>query len=184
MDLFFIENTGLKDRELLNLFFVEGKKHYAFNLLVRTYSKKLYWVIRRIVLTHEDANDVLQNTFIKVWKALPDFKENSALYSWLYRIATNEALSHLKKKKINYSNNLEKLEGLKADPYFDGDDAYLEFLAAVESLPEKQRLVFKMKYFEKLKYKEIAEILGGSEGSLKASYFHAVKKIEEIINVD
>lgn len=151
--------------------------------MLRTYSPKLYQVIRRIVITHEDTDDVLQNTFLKIWKALPKFKQDSALYSWMYRIATNEALGFLRKRKRNLS--LEHLQlVLQDDPYFNGDEAYLKFMAAVEALPQKQKLVFKMKYFDALKYREIAVILGGSEGALKASYFHAVKKIEEIIQSD
>ena len=170
-------DLGVTDSELLDLFFQEDRRHYAFNLIVRANSEKLYWLIRRIVLTHEDANDVLQNTFIKVWKGLPNFKGNSTLYSWMYRIATNESLSFLKKKQKESSHGSSSLlNDLKEDPYFDGDVAYLHFLSAIEELPEKQKLVFKMKYFEELSYKEIAEVQGGSIGSLKASYFHAVKK--------
>lgn len=172
----------MEDKDLLSLFFNEGNKHYAFNLIVRKHSQKLYWVIRRIVLLHEDADDVLQNTFIKVWRALPSFNKNSTLYTWMYRIAVNEALSFIKKnKKRKNSTGLNALKQLESDPDFNGDKAYLEFLKAIDTLPQKQQVVFKLKYFEELKYSEIAEILGGTEGSLKASYFHAVKKIEKLI---
>lgn len=172
----------MEDQELLDLYLKGDNKHYAFNLIVRKHSQKLYRVIRKIVLLHEDTDDVLQNTFIKIWKGLPEFKQQSALYSWMYRIAVNEALSFLRQnKKRKDPTDIESLKQLKSDPYFNGDETYLLLLAAIEKLPHKQQIVFKLKYFEKLKYSEIANILGGSEGSLKASYFHAVKKIEHLL---
>lgn len=179
----FFVYTHMKDKELLNLYFVEGKTQYAFNLMVRTYSKRLYWHIRRLVHTHEDADDVLQNTFIKIWKGLDGFRADAQLYSWMYRIATNEALNHLKKSQLSNANNPDfDINKLTDDPYFNGDEAYKLFISAVEKLPEKQKLVFNLKYFEQLTYAEMIELLGGSEGSLKASYHHAVKKIKEFIS--
>jgi RNA polymerase sigma-70 factor (ECF subfamily) len=175
----------MKDKELLNLYFVEGRKHYAFNLMVRSYSKRLYWVIRRLVHSHEDADDLLQNTFIKIWRGLPNFKAEAQLYSWMYRIATNEALNHLQKNKLAANENPEAfLNKLSEDPYFDGDEAYKQFIMAVEKLPEKQRLIFQLRYFEQLPYERIVEILGGTEGSKKASYHLAVKKIKEFLSLD
>ena len=171
----------MKDRELIRLFFVEGKENYAFQLIVREYSQRLYWLIRRIVIDHHDADDILQDTFIKVYQNLKNFEGKSSLYSWMYRIATNEALNFLKKKKIDRIEDETLIESLKADPYFNGDEEYARFLEIVHTLPDKQKLVFQLKYFEKLKYEEIAELLGGSIGSLKASYHHAVRKIEKSI---
>ena len=155
----------------------------AFEVLINTYKERLYWHIRRIVLDHDDTDDVLQNTFIKVFRNIDKFKGASKLYSWMYRIATNEALSFLKakSKKLGVSNDelQERLaNNLQADVYFEGDEIQLKLQKAIALLPEKQKLVFNMKYFEELKYKEISEILGTSEGSLKTSYHLAVKKIE------
>lgn len=155
----------------------------AFSELVTTYQERLYWHIRRIVLVHEDADDVLQNTFIKVYRHIDGFQGDSKLYSWMYRIATNEALSFLKKqakmKAISEESLQEHMLGkLKADPYFDGDHAEMLLQQAIAGLPEKQRLVFNMKYYEELKYTEISEILDTSVGALKASYHLAAKKVE------
>lgn len=155
----------------------------AFEVLVDTYKQRLYWHIRRIVLNHFDADDVLQNTFIKVYKNIEGFKGESKLYSWMYRIATNEALTLLKNnaKKLDVGTGelqVMMLGNLKADVYFDGDVIQLKLQKAIATLPEKQKLVFNMKYFEELKYTEISEILETSVGGLKASYHLAVKKIE------
>lgn len=155
----------------------------AFEVLINTYKERLYWHIRRIVLDHDDTDDVLQNTFIKVFRNIDKFKGASKLYSWMYRIATNEALSFLKakSKKLGVGNDelQERLaNNLQADVYFEGDEIQLKLQKAIALLPEKQKLVFNMKYFEELKYREISEILGTSEGSLKTSYHLAVKKIE------
>jgi len=155
----------------------------AFEMLVNTYKERLYWHIRRIVLNHDDADDVLQNTFIKVYKNIGGFKGDSKLYSWMYRIATNEALSFLKtkSKKQGISNEElqnQMLDNLEADVYFEGDEIQLKLQKAVATLPEKQKLIFNMKYFQELKYEEISEILETSVGGLKASYHIAVKKIE------
>ena len=175
----------MKDKELLNIYFIEGRKHYAFNLMVRSYSKRLYWHIRRLVHVHEDADDVLQNTFIKVWKGLPQFRAEAKLYSWMHRIATNEALNHLKKqKKISQDWDETLLQQLEDDPYFDGDEAYKKFIQAVDALPEKQKLVFNLKYFDRLPYADIVDLHGATEGSLKASYHHACKKIKDFLLTD
>ena len=156
----------------------------AFRELVEAYQERLYWHIRRIVLTHDDTDDVLQETFIKVFQNIDGFKGNSKLFSWMYRIATNEALSFLKRNsKIqgidNEGTQQLVMQRLTADPYFDGDLAELELQKALVALPEKQRLVFNMKYFEEMKYAEISEVLDTSVGALKASYHLAVKKIKK-----
>lgn len=161
----------------------------AFEVLVDTYKQKLYWHIRRIVLNHDDADDVLQNTFIKVFRNIGGFKGDSKLYSWMYRIATNEALSFLKtkSKKQGISNEElqnQTLDNLQADVYFEGDEIQLKLQKAIATLPEKQKLVFNMKYFQELKYDEISEILETSVGGLKASYHLAVKKLENFLKED
>ncbi|MFV0505684.1 MAG: RNA polymerase sigma factor [Bacteroidales bacterium] len=154
-----------------------------FDTIVRENYQKLYHYIRRMVVIHEDADDVLQETFIKAWRNLSSFRNESSISSWLYRIASNEAINHLNKKKRTINTFSGEgfdflADNLQADDYFDGDLAQLEFQKAIATLPEKQRLVFTLKYFEEKKYSEMVEILGGSEGSLKASYHHAVQKIE------
>lgn len=161
----------------------------AFEVLVNTYKQRLYWHIRRIVLNHEDADDVLQNTFIKVYKNIEGFKGESKLYSWMYRIATNESLTLLKNKarKLDIGNGELRdklLDNLKADVYFEGDAIQLKLQRAIAALPEKQKLIFNMKYFDELKYTEISEILDKSVGGLKASYHLAVKKIEAFLKED
>lgn len=159
----------------------------AFRRLVSENQRALYSVIRKIVLDHDDTDDVLQNTFVKIYRALPSFKGESKLFTWMYRIATNEALSFIreraKRNGIRSSEYLDKkVENLRADSYFEGDEIALKLQKAVAALPEKQRLVFQLKYFEDLKYEEIADITGTTVGALKASYHHAVKKIEQLIS--
>lgn len=159
----------------------------AFRQLVSLYSKPLYSHIRNIVLNHDDTDDVLQNTFIKVYQNLNNFKGDSKLFSWMYRIATNEAITFINQraKKSGISNEelqQKAINNLQADDYFEGDAIQLKLQQAIAQLPEKQQLVFKMKYFEDLKYEDISEILGTSVGGLKASYHHAVKKIEDFIS--
>ncbi len=161
----------------------------AFEVLIDTYKERLYWHIRRIVLDHDDADDVLQNTFIKVFRNIEKFKGDSKLYSWMYRIGTNEALSFLKSKsrKLGVSSDElieRKAENLQADIYFEGDAIQLKLQLAIARLPEKQKLVFNMKYYEEMKYEEIAEILDTSVGGLKASYHLATKKIEAYLKAD
>ena len=158
----------------------------AFNQIVEEYKERLYWHIRKIVLIHDDADDVLQNTFIKVWRYLENFKGDSKIYTWLFRIATNESITFINKNKKKAEDSFEVYEQylsntLQSDEYFDGDEAQLLLQKAVLSLPEKQRIVFNMKYFDEIKYKNISEILDVSVGSLKASYHHAVKKVEKFV---
>lgn len=161
----------------------------AFKQLVFQYQKPLYNHIRNIVLNHDDADDVLQNTFIKVFRNLSKFKGESKLFSWIYRIATNEALTFLQQKTKHYQSSSEEYlqkqtEKLQADVYFEGDEIQFKLQQAIAQLPEKQQLVFKMKYFEEIKYEDLSEILDTSIGALKASYHHAVKKIEEYLKKD
>jgi len=143
----------------------------------------LYWHIRKIVISHDDADDVLQNTFVKVYRGIHNFKAESKLYSWMYRIATNEAITFINKRakeqKVDVCNIQQQLvNNLHADTYFDGDQIQIQLQKAIASLPQKQQLVFNMKYFDDMKYKDISAILETSVGALKASYHHAVKKIE------
>lgn len=161
----------------------------AFEVLVNTYKERLYWHIRRIVMNHDDADDVLQNTFIKVYRNIDGFKGDSKLYSWMYRIATNESLTFLKQKskKLGVSNEEYQeslVENLESDVYFEGDAIQLKLQQALATLPEKQRLVFNMKYFQEMKYEEISEVLETSVGGLKASYHLAVKKLEAYLRRD
>ncbi|PJJ08751.1 RNA polymerase sigma-70 factor (ECF subfamily) [Flavobacterium sp. 1] len=170
---------------LLNL----QTQNQAFQRLMQDYQKPLYNHVRNIVLSHDDADDVLQNTFVKVFQNLKNFKGESKLFTWMYRIATNEALTFLnqKAKKSGISSvelQNKAIDNLKADVYFDGNEIQIKLQKAIAKLPEKQQLVFKMKYFEDLKYEEISEILGTSVGALKASYHHAVKKIEAFVTTN
>lgn len=159
----------------------------AFQGLVSTYKERLYWHIRKIVIDHEDANDVIQNTFIKIYMNINRFQGQSKIFTWMYRIATNEALSFIKKKatKLGLTNESwieAKASGLVADSYFEGDEASLVLQKAIAVLPEKQRLIFNMKYFDDLKYETISEILDTSVGALKASYHHATQKIKKYLS--
>lgn len=156
----------------------------AFEWIVNTYKEQLYYQIRRTVLSHEDADDLLQNTFIKAWNNLEYFRGEAKLSTWLYRIALNECLNFLNKQRAQKHLSIEEsevnlLNQLESDPYFDGDQTQLLFEKAIQTLPEKQRIIFHLKYFQDMKYNEISEIMGTSIGALKASYHHAVKKIEE-----
>jgi RNA polymerase sigma-70 factor (ECF subfamily) len=164
-------------------------KDAAFKELLTLYKERLYWHIRHIVKSHDDTDDVLQNTFIKVYKNIHNFKGDSKLYSWMYRIATNESITfinknskHLQLSTEDYQN--QSINNLKADVYFEGKDIQIQLQKAIATLPEKQQLVFNMRYFEDIKYKDMAEILETSEGALKASYHIAVKKIEAILTKD
>jgi RNA polymerase sigma factor (sigma-70 family) len=172
-------------QELLN----PKTQNQAFQKLLEEYQKPLYNHIRNILLNHDDTDDVLQNTFVKVFQNLNKFKGESKLFSWMYRIATNEALTFLNhKSKLGgvSSETLQSktIDNLKADIYFDGNEIQIKLQKAIIQLPEKQQLVFRMKYFEELKYEEISEILGTSVGALKASYHHAVKKIEAFVTAN
>jgi len=162
----------------------EIQQTYVFEEIVAEYRERLYWHIRKIVLIHDDADDILQNTFIKIWKNLSGFKGESKIYTWLYRIATNEAITFINKRKNEHKDSLVGYEEylknkLESDEYFDGDELQLQLQKAILTLPEKQRIVFLMRYYDEIKYSEMSEILDTSEGALKASYHHAVKKIEE-----
>lgn len=167
----------------------QSTQQTAFSQLVKEYSEQLYWQIRKIVLSHDDANDVLQNTFIKVWMSIDNFRGESKLSTWLYRIAINESITFLNKQRglnnvsIDDADSflLQKMEG---DEFFDGDEAQLKLQKAILTLPEKQRIVFNMKYFDEMKYEDMSEILETSVGALKASYHHAVKKIEEFLSIE
>ncbi len=176
----------LEEKDFIEQLLNPKTQNESFQKLLFEYQKPLYNHIRNIVLNHDDADDVLQNTFIKVFQHLKNFKGESKLFSWMYRIATNEALTFLnqKAKKNGISSEAlqnKTIDNLKSDSYFDGDALQIKLQKAIAALPEKQQLVFKMKYFEELKYEDISEILGTSVGALKASYHHAVKKIEAFI---
>jgi len=178
-----------EDQQLLTDLKDEKKKQQAFRVLVGKYKERLYWHIRKIVMNHEDADDILQEVFIKVWKNIPSFRADSGLYTWLYRIATNESLSFLSQKKRKLLGNSEEIndyliENLKSDPYFSGDEIQLKLQKAIAQLPEKQRLVFNMRYFDEVKYKDMEKIFGTSEGALKASFHHAMKKIEAFLKAE
>ncbi len=175
------------DKNLLEQFRNKNTQNYAFNLLVRQYQKRLYWHIRKIVLDHDDTDDILQNVFIKVWRNLENFKGESQLYTWLYRIATNESINFLNQKKKRSGIPFDEVSSflannLENDSYFKGDEIQLILQKAILTLPDKQRIVFNMKYFDNIKYEEMSAILETSVGALKASYHHAVKKIENYLS--
>lgn len=174
------------DKELLMQFREPATKERSFTLIIKKYQEKLYWHIRRMVVSHDDANDVLQNMFIKVWNALENFREDSQLYTWLYRIATNESLTFLEQQKKRASVSLSDVESglsnrLKADKHFDSNKLEWKLQVAIQNLPEKQRVVFNLRYYDEMPYEKMSKILETSEGALKASYHHAVKKIEDFI---
>lgn len=176
----------IQDTELLLQFRDPATREKAFTAIIRKYQEKLYWHIRRMVVEHEDANDVLQNVFIRVWNGLENFREDSQLYTWLYRIATNECLSYLEQQKRKSSASLDEMEsGLSnkvvADKYFDPNKLEWKLQLAIQQLPEKQRVVFTLRYYDEMPYEEMSRVLDTSEGALKASYHHAVKKIEDYI---
>ncbi len=178
----------MEEKEIIELFHLKGKKDEAFRLLMKQYKERLYWHIRKIVLNHEDADDVLQNTFVKIWQGLTEFRYESRLFTWMYRIATNEAINFLNEKKRKvYGNSGEitvMLENiLESDVYFNGDAIQKELQRAILRLSERQRLVFNMKYFDDMSYEDIAEVLNVAIGTLKATYHNAVKKIEEYLRI-
>lgn len=178
--------THLTDKELLLQFKEPSSKEKGFTAIIKKYQEKLYWHIRRMVVQHEDANDVLQNMFIKVWNGLDNFREDSQLYTWLYRIATNECLTFLEQQKkrsaISLSDDDNVLSNkLKADGNFDANKIEWKLQLAMQQLPEKQRVVFNLRYYDEMPYEEMSRILETSEGALKASYHHAVKKIENYL---
>ncbi len=162
------------------------RKAAAFSQLVRMYQERLYWHIRKMVLSHDDANDILQNTFMKAWNGIDNFRGDSLVSTWFYRIATNETLTFLANKRMKNINSLDEVEDvllqqLQADQYFNGNEAQLKLQQAILTLPEKQRLVFNMRYFDDLSYEQMENILGTTVGALKASYHLAVKKIEKFL---
>jgi len=174
------------DQQILDSLKDPSTKELAFRHLISTYKERLYWHIRKIVLNHDDADDVLQNTFIKIWNGLDSFRAESSLFTWLYRIATNESITFLNQRKRKMMSRLTGeneylINNLESDTYFDGDEWQMLLQKAIATLPEKQRLVFNMKYFDEIKYEKMSEILGTSVGALKASYHHAVKKVEEYV---
>jgi RNA polymerase sigma factor (sigma-70 family) len=171
------------DAEILSKFQNEKTRNEAFNLLLKKYQQKIYWHIRRMVIDHDDADDIAQDVFVKVWKNLPGFRADAQLYTWMYRIATNECITFLNKKKAKNNVSLDDVDStlgdtLAASSYFDGDKAQRRLQEALLTLPDKQRLVFNMKYYEDMKYEEISDVVGTSVGALKASFHLAVKKIE------
>ena len=174
------------DLVLLQQFREPATKEQGFTGIIKKYQEKLYWHIRRMVVDHEDANDVLQNLFIKVWKGLENFREDSRLYTWLYRIATNECLSFIEQQKRKASISMDEVvevlsNKVKAESNFDANKLEWKLQLAIQQLPEKQRVVFNLRYYDEMPYEEMSRILDTSEGALKASYHHAAKKIEAFI---
>ncbi len=174
------------DSELLQKFRDPVTKESAFTAIVKKYQEKLYWHIRRMVVSHDDANDVLQNVFIRVWKGLENFREDAQLYTWLYKIGTNECLTFLEQQKRKAAVSFDSVESelgnrVKADPHFDANKLEWKLQLAIQQLPEKQKIVFNLRYFDEMPYEEMSRVLETSEGALKASYHHAVKKVEEFI---
>lgn len=176
----------MSDQEIVQLCLDPLHRERGYKLLLSAYSKKIYWHIRRMVTDHDDANDVVQNVFIKVWKGLSDFRADSKLYTWLFRIATNEAITFINEKYRRSSVALdsgqaEHIQHLTHDAWFDGDETQKLLQHAIDSLPDKQKQVFVMRYYDELKYEEMEAILGTSTGALKASFHHAVKKVEQFL---
>src|SRR5437868_8868418 len=174
----------IDDRELLQQFRQPDSKERAFTSIIKKYQEKLYWHVRRMVIDHEDANDVLQNVFIRVWNGLENFREDAQLYTWLYRIATNESLTFLEQQKKRSAVSLSDVESglsnkIKSDKYFDPNKLEWKLQLAIQQLPDKQRVVFGLRYYDEMPYEEMSRVLETSEGALKASYHHAVKKIED-----
>lgn len=174
------------DKQLLYDFKDPSTRESSFTAIIKKYQEKLYWHVRRMVVDHDDANDVLQNMFIKVWNGLENFREDSQLYTWLYRIATNESLTFIEQQKKRASVSLNEVENglsnkLKADTNFDANKLEWKLQLGIQQLPEKQRLVFNLRYYDEMPYEEMSRVLDTSEGALKASYHHAAKKIEEYI---
>ena len=181
-----MDEQHLDDSELLAQFKDPLTKEKGFTGIIKKYQQRLYWHIRRLVVQHEDANDVLQNMFIKVWNALENFREDSQLYTWLYRIATNESLTYIEQQKKRSSVSLSDVENglsnkLRADKNYDSNKIEWKLQLAMQQLPEKQRIVFNLRYYDEMPYQQMSKVLETSEGALKASYHHAVKKIEDYI---
>ncbi|MEG0795906.1 MAG: RNA polymerase sigma factor [Odoribacter sp.] len=177
----------MEDDHIIKLFH-QGKQEEAFRILVDKYKEHLYWHIRKIVISHEDSDDVLQNTFVKIWQGLKDFRYEAKLYTWMYRIATNEVLNFLSEKRRKVSGNTDEIsrfleETLECDPYFSGDEIQKELQKAILTLSDRQRVIFNMKYFDNMPYEDIAQILDVAVGTLKATYHNAVKKIESSLKI-
>ncbi len=177
---------AVDDSFILEQFLDEKTRGNAFKLLLEKYQQKIYWHVRRMVIDHDDADDLVQDTFIKVWKNIDKFRSDAQLYTWIYRIATNECITFLNRKKMKGNTSLDEvsnelMDNLKSSEYFDGDKLQRKLQYAILTLPEKQRLIFNMKYFDDMKYEEIADVTGTSVGALKASYHIASKKIETIL---
>lgn len=173
----------MQDDEIIRLY-RSGDRERAFSEIVKAYSERLFWYVRRFVCCHADADDLIQEIFIKVWAALPSFREEARLYTWIYRIATNETLNFLRKQKVRAALTFKSIDSemerkIDEDPYFNGDAAQRTLMKAVQKLPEKQRIVFSLRYFEDMKYEDIANLTGTSVGALKASYHIAYEKIKE-----
>lgn len=176
----------ISDTELLALFREAATKEKAFSILVKKYQERLYWHIRRMLVDHEDSNDVMQNVFIRVWNALANFREDAQLYTWLYRIATNECLTFIEQRKKKGTISINELESglsnkIRADQDFDANKLEWKLQLAIQQLPEKQRVVFTLRYYDEMPYEEMSRVLETSAGALKASYHHAAKKIEDFI---
>ena len=176
----------IKDDELLALLAQPATLEKGFRLLMQQYQERLYWHIRRMVTEHEDANDVIQNTFVKVYRSVDKFKGDSKLYTWLYRIATNESLTFLKQRQRKSTDSIDNTDNfldnqLAAESYYEGNDAQVLLEKALQTLPDKQRAVFQMRYYEEMTYQDMSEIMETSVGALKASYHHAVKKVEAYV---
>ncbi len=172
----------MTDSEIIQLYEC-GRREEAFNGIVETYTERLYWHVRRFLCSHDDTDDLLQDIMIKIWTALPTFRGESKLYTWIYRIATNEVLNHLRKQRFKAIVSLDSATSILErkiddDAYFNGDEMQRELHKAIQRLPEKQRVVFNLRYFEEMKYDEISEITGTSVGALKASYHHAYGKVK------
>src|SRR3982751_4798379 len=175
-----------EDEEILSKFRDEKTRNEAFNLLLKKYQQKIYWHVRRMVIDHDDADDLVQDVFIKIWKNLPGFRNDAQLYTWMYRIATNECITFLNKKKAKNNISLDDVDyeladTLSSSDQFTGDQIQRKLQEAILTLPDKQRLVFNMKYFDDMKYEEMSDVLGTSVGALKASFHLAVKKIESFL---
>ncbi len=176
--------TQQEDAELLVQFRNPATKERAYTTIIKKYQERLYWHVRRMVVDHDDANDILQNVFIRVWNALENFKEEAQLYTWLYRIATNESLTFLEGQKKRSAVSLSDVESglsnkIKADRHFDASKIEWKLQLAIQQLPDKQRTVFNLRYYDEMPYEEMSRVLETSEGALKASYHHAVKKVED-----
>ena len=174
---------NVTDKEIITLYSA-GRQEEAFNGIVNAYSERLYWHVRRFLCSHEDTNDLLQDILIKIWTAMPSFRGDSKLYTWLYRIATNEVLNYMRKKRFKALISLDSTAGLAErmiddDAHFNGNELQRELHKAIQRLPEKQRVVFNLRYFDEMKYEDISEITGTSVGALKASYHHAYNKVKD-----